>query len=45
MLSKKSFSNADSKEMSYSDKIQYIEREILLSSYSFADMPEIDSSI
>ena len=45
MLSKKCFSNADSKEMSYSDKIQYIEREILLSSYSFADMPEIDSSI
>ena len=31
--------------MSYSDKIQHIEKEILLSSYSFADMPEIDSSI
>ena len=45
MLSKQSFSNDDSKEMSYSDKIQYIEKEILLSSYSFADMPEIDSSI
>ena len=31
--------------MSYSDKIQHIEKEILLSSYSFADMPENDSSI